>query len=130
MTKAASTIRNKQNTIPMQKTYNFWVYILTNPNQTTYYVGVTNNLSRRLVEHYENRGKAEIFAGKYYCYCLIWCEWHQYVWNAFAREKAIKRFTRKQKEDLIREFNPEQKFLNAEHCGTWPPKKDNETGSS
>lgn len=36
---------------PMDKEYNFWVYILTNWKKTVVYVGITNDLKRRLVEH-------------------------------------------------------------------------------
>ena len=36
---------------------NYFTYITTNPRKTVFYVGVTNNLERRLTEHYENRGK-------------------------------------------------------------------------
>ncbi len=106
------------------KEYKFWVYILTNPTQTTLYVGMTNNLIRRLVEHYQNRGNPETFAGEYYCYNLIWCEWHKYVNNAIEREKAIKCFTRAQKEALINEMNTERRFLNADVCGCWPPSQE------
>jgi putative endonuclease len=54
--------------------YIFFVYITTNPDKTTLYVGVTNNLERRLYEHHENRGNQKSFAGRYYCYNLIYFE--------------------------------------------------------
>jgi len=106
------------------KNYTFWVYIVTNPTKTTLYTGITNNIARRLVEHYINRGKPNSFAGRYYCYNLIWWEWHQYVFNAIGREKELKRFTRKQKEELIDKFNSERLFYNREICGKWPPDKE------
>jgi putative endonuclease len=108
----------------MARTYNFWVYITTNPRKSTFYAGMTNNLSRRLVEHYQNRGKQECFAGKYYCYNLVYFEWHQYVLNAISREKLIKEMTRVQKEELISEINPSWKFLNEFVCGIWPPNDE------
>ncbi len=108
----------------MKKEFNFWVYILTNPNKTTLYIGVTNNIQQRLKEHFDNRGKPETFAGRYFCYQLVYCEWHQYVYNAFAREKALKSLTREEKIKLIEEHNPEWKFLNKEFCGEWPPTFD------
>lgn len=80
--------------------HNYWVYILTNWKKTVLYVGVTNNLRRRLVEHYNNRGKPETFAGKYYCYNLIYYEWHQYVNNALTREKEIKKLLRAKKKRI------------------------------
>lgn len=108
----------------MKKTYSFWVYITTNPERSTLYIGMTNNLIRRLVEHYMQRGNSEHFTGRYYCYNLVWYEWHQYVFNAIAREKELKRLLRKEKEELIAKFNPEWKFLNAEICGCWPPSPE------
>jgi putative endonuclease len=97
------------------------VYITTNPRKTTLYVGMTNNLPRRLVEHYQNRGKPDTFAGKYFCFNLVWFEWHKYVYNAITRENELKHWTRTAKEELIREMNPEWRFLNVEVCGVWPP---------
>lgn len=91
-----------------------FVYITTNPSRTTLYIGVTNDIARRLVEHYANRGKPKTFAGKYYCYCLVYLELYQYVNNAIARETELKDWRRELKEALIAEFNPKWKFLNAE----------------
>jgi putative endonuclease len=108
----------------MAKTYNFWVYITTNPRKSALYVGVTKNLTRRLVEHYQNRGNKETFAGKYFCFNLVWYEWHQYVYNAIGREKELKDFSRAQKEALIKEMNPNWNFLNVEICGMWPPSQE------
>jgi len=57
---------------------NYFVYITCNPQKTTLYVGVTNDLQRRVYEHYENKGKPERgFAAKYYCYNLIYLEKHE-----------------------------------------------------
>jgi putative endonuclease len=105
------------------KIHEYYVYITTNPNNSTLYTGVTNNIARRLVEHYANRGKPKTFAGRYYCYCLVYMETHQYINNAIAREKEIKDWTRERKEALIKEVNPQWRFLNHEWCGEWPPQK-------
>jgi len=51
----------------MGREYNFWVYILTNYNKKTLYVGRTNNLVTRLKEHYVNRGNPKTFTGRYFC---------------------------------------------------------------
>ena len=107
----------------MEKEYNFWVYILTNWKKTVVYVGITSNLKRRLIEHYKNRGKHETFAGRYYCYNLVYYEWYQYVHNAIAREKEIKKMLRSRKNALIEEVNPDWKFYNALICGEWPPSE-------
>ena len=106
----------------MKTEHDYWVYILTNWKKTVLYVGITDNLSRRLVEHYNNRGRSGTFAGKYYCYNLVYYEWHQYVNNALTREKEIKKLLREKKIAIIEEANPEWKFFNAFICGEWPPK--------
>lgn len=110
------------------KEYNFWVYIVTNWKKTVLYVGMTNDLSRRLFQHYENRGKRQSFAGRYYCYNLVYYEWHSYAFNAIAREKEIKKMLREHKEALIREVNPSWDFFNVFICGAWPPKMDSLSG--
>ncbi|MCB0576019.1 MAG: GIY-YIG nuclease family protein [Saprospiraceae bacterium] len=106
----------------MKKEYNFWVYIVTNAERTVLYTGMTNDLTGRLKEHYDNRGKYKTFAGRYWRYNLVYYEWYQYVLNAIAREKEIKNWLRVKKIALIEERNPEWKFFNAEICGHWPPK--------
>ncbi|WP_460979709.1 GIY-YIG nuclease family protein [Spirosoma knui] len=52
---------------------------------------MTNDLLRRLDEHYQSRGQADKFAGQYYCYNLIYWEHHRYVQNAIDREKEPKK---------------------------------------
>ena len=109
----------------MKKEHNYWVYILTNWKKTVLYVGVTSNLSRRIIDHYNNRNKPETFAGRNFCYNLVYYEWHQYINNALTREKEIKKILREKKNDLINEVNPEWKFFNAFICGEWPPNASN-----
>jgi putative endonuclease len=94
--------------------YTFYVYILTNPQKSVLYVGFTSNLSRRLKQHKENRAQWKTFAGRFFCYNLVYYEIHKYVNNAIAREKQIKRWNRKKKENLINAFNPRWLFLNNE----------------
>ncbi|MCX6313200.1 MAG: GIY-YIG nuclease family protein [Sphingobacteriales bacterium] len=101
----------------------YYVYIVTNPNKTTLYIGVTNNLRARILEHWENRNKPETFAGRYFCYHLIYYETFQYIQVAIARETEIKKWNRSKKEALIQTKNPEWIFLNEKICGHWPPKK-------
>ena len=96
------------------RSYNFYVYITTNPVKTALYVGVTNDLSRRLSEHFENKGNKSTFAGKYYCYNLIYYEHFTHINYAIAREKEIKNWRREKKELLIASLNPEWKFMNDE----------------
>ena len=54
--------------------HQYYIYIVTNPQKTSLYTGLTNNLSRRIVEHWLNRGKDDTYAGKYYCYNLVYYE--------------------------------------------------------
>ncbi|MBV8388161.1 MAG: GIY-YIG nuclease family protein [Mucilaginibacter sp.] len=94
--------------------YNFYIYITTNPDKSVLYVGVTNDLGIRLYQHYENRGKNESFAGKYYCYNLVYFEHFSHIEQAIAREKEIKKWRREKKVALIESTNPDWKFLNKE----------------
>jgi putative endonuclease len=98
-------------------------YILTNPNRKVLYTGVTSNLPKRLVEHYEEKGNTKTFAGKYYCYCLIWYEVFPTMNEAIQAEKRIKGKKRRWKEDLINENNPQWKFVNDTILGEWPPRQ-------
>ncbi|MBN3518754.1 GIY-YIG nuclease family protein [Algoriphagus lutimaris] len=84
-----------------------FVYILTNKNKTTLYVGVTNDLSKRLAEHREARNT---FTSKYKCYNLIYFEEFQSPLDAIAREKEIKKWRREKKERLISSLNPHWDF--------------------
>ncbi len=93
----------------------YFVYITTNPKKTVLYTGVTNDLRRRMEEHLaDNMESKKSFAGKYFCYNLIYWETFQYVNDAIAREKEIKGWVRRKKEALINEFNPRWDFLNEE----------------
>ena len=105
------------------KQHHYWVYILTNPERTVLYTGLTNNLPQRLIEHWVNRGNPKTFAGKYYCYNLVYYEYFAYINNAIAREKEIKGWRRQKKLDLIKTTNPDWTFLNPSICGNWPPEK-------
>src|SRR5690606_5119140 len=97
------------------KNYNFFVYITTNPNKTVLYTGVTNNLAVRLSQHHEdNVTDRKTFAGKYFCYNLIYFERFDNINYAIEREKEIKGWKRERKVTLINEFNPGWKFLNDE----------------
>lgn len=90
----------------------YYVYITTNPGKTTLYIGMTNKLSKRLNEHFENRGDPETFAGKYYCYKLIYYEAYKTSQQAIEREKELKKWRREKKERLINNVNPDWEFLN------------------
>lgn len=99
---------------------NYFVYILTNSKKAVLYIGMTNDLEQRLIEHYLKRGDSKSFAGKYYCYRLLYYERFASASQAIEREKELKDWNRKRNEVLIHTFNPEWKFLN-EEIMDWPP---------
>lgn len=86
--------------------HNYFVYITTNPAKTVLYTGMTNDLRTRLRQHYDNRGNKNSFAGRYYCYNLLYYETYRYIQHAIEREKEIKSLSRKEKEELITDANP------------------------
>ena len=90
----------------------YFVYITTNPGRTVLYTGITNDLSRRLIEHYEARGNDQSFAGKYYCHRLLYFEQYPTARGAIDREKQIKKLRRSKKEWLINQMNPQWHFIN------------------
>ena len=91
----------------------FYVYIITNKHRSTYYIGMTNNLGRRLTEHKENIEKGiKTFASKYNIKFLVYYEKYTWVQEAIAREKELKGWKRDKKLELIRSFNEDFEFLN------------------
>jgi putative endonuclease len=103
--------------------HNYYIYITTNPQRNVLYTGVTNDLAIRITQHWQNRGNNKTFAGKYYCYNLIFYEHFQYINDAIAREKEIKGWRRQKKLDLIKTMNAQWTFLNASVCDGWPPEE-------
>ncbi len=97
----------------------YYTYITTNATKNTLYVGMTNDIPSRILEHGLNAGDKKTFAGKYYCYNLIYYEEFKYVNDAIQREKEIKKWRREKKEHLIESTNPDWKFLN-EGLGLYP----------
>jgi putative endonuclease len=99
----------------------YYVYILSNRKRNVLYTGVTNDLVRRITEHYENRLTNNTFAGRYCCYYLLFVEDFEHISQAIAREKEIKGWTNKKKIELIRRENPTFCFLNNTLFDKWPP---------
>ena len=93
------------------KNGNYYVYITTNPKKTVIYTGITNNLKRREIENFENRGDTKNFASKYYCYKVLYYEYFTDIKQAIRREKEIKNMNRNNKEKLIKSKNPNMEFL-------------------
>jgi putative endonuclease len=85
------------------------VYIMTNYANTTFYIGVTNNLLRRIWEH---KTKAiEGFTSRYNIKKLVYFELTDNIEDALNREKQLKNWRRQWKIDLIKKDNPEFKDL-------------------
>lgn len=87
----------------------YYVYILSNKNRTTFYIGVTNNIGRRIFEHSE--GRSESFSKRYRLTDLVYLEETNNVYAAIEREKQLKRWHRQWKLNLIRSVNPDMKDL-------------------
>ena len=80
------------------------VYILTNYSNKVMYVGVTNDLNRRIYEHKE--GLVDGFTKKYNVHKLVYCEETGDIRDAIAREKEIKGWRREKKNRLVESINP------------------------
>ena len=83
----------------------YFVYILTNNDNKTLYIGVTNDIERRTFEHRANVRNG--FAEKYNCYKLVYVEETKSIEDAIRLEKQLKGWTRAKKEALIATVNPQ-----------------------
>ena len=86
-----------------------YIYILTNDNKTTLYIGITSNLRRRLIEHHNGIGSK--FTKEYNITNLIYFETFNDINLAIAREKQLKNWNRTKKNKLIEKFNPNWEFI-------------------
>jgi putative endonuclease len=100
---------NDKREIPMTK--NYYVYIMTNKSRT-FYVGMTNNLERRVSEHKQKL--IEGFTKRYNITLLVYYETFSDVRAAIAREKQVKDWRREKKMALIESMNPTWKDLSAD----------------
>jgi len=91
-----------------------FVYIMTNKHRTTLYIGVTNDLCRRVYEHKNHLVKGS-FTDRYNLEDCIYYEEFPYFNLAIQREKELKKWNRQKKEDLIKRKNPDWKVLVSEH---------------
>jgi putative endonuclease len=87
----------------------FFVYILANKRNGTLYIGMTDDLVRRVWQHRNDiiRG----FTQRYDVKLLVWCERHESRESAFARERQMKKWNRAWKLELIEKGNPDWRDL-------------------
>jgi putative endonuclease len=84
--------------------HDYWVYILTNKHGTTLYIGITNDIVRRLYQH--RYGEVDGFAKRYHLTRLVWIQHFRDVNDAIACEKRLKGWRRSRKNALIERTNP------------------------
>ncbi len=82
-----------------------YIYIMTNKNNTTLYIGVTSSLRNRIYEHKE-KIHPNSFTAKYNLSKLVYYEKYSTIEEAINREKQLKAGSRQKKIDLIKELNP------------------------
>jgi putative endonuclease len=101
----------------------YYVYILASKRNGTLYIGVTNDLTKRVYEH-KNK-LVEGFTRKYDVRMLVYYEETSNVESAIIREKQLKKWNRKWKVDLIEQTNPDWNDLYAglTGCG-FPPARE------
>lgn len=84
--------------------HQYFVYILANKTNSTVYIGVTNDLEARTLQHKLKFNKG--FTAKYNVNKLVWFEKYQYIKDAISREKQLKNWERSWKNELIEKENP------------------------
>lgn len=92
----------------------YYVYILAKARNSTFYVGITSSLPKRIYEHKE--GLADGFTKQHSIKTLVYYEQHTDVNEAIRREKLIKRWKREYKMNVIEAMNPEWNDLYEEIC--------------
>ena len=90
----------------------YFVYIMSNFLDTVLYIGVTNNLPRRVLEHKQKTVQG--FTSKYQCEKLVYYEQTTDICSAIEREKQLKKWSRKKKEILIDQLNLKRSDLSEE----------------
>ncbi len=97
------------NTRPRKNPLDPCVYIMASDRNGTIYTGVTSNLVQRVWQHKADR--TEGFTKEYEVHHLVWYEQHATMLSAISREKAIKKWNRRWKLELIESLNPDWQDL-------------------
>ena len=84
---------------------NYYIYIMSNISNTIVYIGITNDLVRRVYEH--RNELVDGFSKKFHTHKLVYFEVYSTAYDAIAREKQLKKWTREKKNTLIEKDNPE-----------------------
>ncbi|WP_276907581.1 GIY-YIG nuclease family protein [Peptoniphilus duerdenii] len=84
---------------------NYYIYIMSNSSNTIIYIGFTNDLVRRVYEHMNEL--VDGFSKKFNTHKLVYFEVFSTAYDAIAREKQLKKWTREKKNSLIEKDNPE-----------------------
>jgi putative endonuclease len=90
----------------------YYVYILTNDNNKVMYIGMTNDLEKRVIEHKQKLIKG--FTERYNVNKLVYYEYTNNVMSAIEREKQIKKWRREKKNLLVESMNPGWRDLSLE----------------
>ncbi|MGP8281988.1 MAG: GIY-YIG nuclease family protein [Desulfomonilaceae bacterium] len=93
----------------MSQQRNYYVYIMTNWDDSVIYIGVTSDLTRRLYQHKSKMLKG--FTEKYNVNKLVYFEETADVLSAITREKEIKKWRRDKKDELVSSINPKWRDL-------------------
>jgi len=83
----------------------YFVYIMANSNNRSIYIGITNDIKRRVAEHQSNLKQG--FSWKYNTHKLVYFEKFDYVSDAILKEKRMKKWNREWKNNLINKDNPQ-----------------------
>ena len=86
-----------------------YIYIMTNKYRTTFYIGITSDLTGRVWQHINNEGSQ--FVKRYRLYNLVFYEYYERITDAIDREKQLKNWHHDWKVNLIKSMNPEMKDL-------------------
>ena len=99
-----SSARRAEQNLERKGNEMYYIYILTDKTDKVMYIGITNDLKRRLYEH--KNEQIEGFTKKYHVHKLVYYEEYSEVNEAIAREKQLKRWIRANKNRLVESKNP------------------------